>query len=284
MLDYVTGDDIFAQIQMLRTADQRAIVLLESDADCGALDPHITDQTARTLPTWSKTALLRAIALVDQHRVEHVVGLADRDFDGVLFAEAESELVIYTDRYDLDATIILSGDILQRLLSSFADRAKLQAHLKRLGNSSTDVIVNMAGPIGYGRYVSIRDRLEVRFEDFPVNACAEGSEGSTGISALSDVAISRSKQPTCDGVELARRIRAGLKRAGNLQQYCSGHDLAAVIAHLVRTEWGKAKVSRELIEHAARAAFDCESLKSTAFYKHVHEWSTNVGVTVWECA
>jgi len=283
LLEHVTGDDVFAEILMLRTADARAIVLLESDSDCAALDSHILKNNARTLPTWSKSALLRAMTLVEERRIKQIVGLADRDFDGVLFAVRSMDSLIYTDRYDLDATILLTGNVLERLLASFADRDSLSSHLASSGTSAADAVIEMAGPVGYGRYVSIRDRLEVRFNDFPVHACVDRDTGTVSLSLLAGVAVSRSRQPACERVEFARLIRDGLKRAGNLGQYCSGHDLAAAISHMVRTQWGNGRVSKDLIERSARAAFDCESLRATEFYEKVNIWALEADAAIWAC-
>ncbi|HEY8082690.1 MAG TPA: hypothetical protein VIE64_03900 [Solirubrobacterales bacterium] len=284
MLERVTGDDVFAEIQMMRTVETRTVLLLESGADCGALDPHIDDTTARTIPTYSKTALVRAMTLVTERSVGRVAGLADRDFEGLLEVEEESIAgLFYTDLYDLDATIMLGGDILDRLLASFADRSKLSAYLSKFGCTSRELLIRLVSPVGIARLVSVRDRLEVRLENFPVHTCTRATEGDLDISEMCDVAISRSKQPTCGRSEFVSKVRSELAGSPDLERLCSGHDLAAEISHLIRTEWGQARVSGDLIERAARAAFDCENLKATAFYAAISQWAISLGDSVWEC-
>jgi hypothetical protein len=197
--------------------------------------------------------------------------------------EEEIDGLFYTDLYDLDATIMLGGDILTRLLSSFADRQQQSAHLSSLGCTSRELLVRLVFPVGVARFVSVRDRLEVRLEDFPIHTCSQAAEGDLDVSAMCDIAVARSKQPTCSNTELASSVRTEITSCINRERFCSGHDLAAGISHLIRSEWGQARVPKDLIERAARAAFDCHNLKQTQFFQQVEYWAQRSGGSVWSC-
>src|SRR6476469_6664888 len=98
----LSGEDIFAELLMLRTADHRTIVLVEGPSDCRALDPHINEEESRTIPTFSKSALERVVALVDDEDFERALGILDRDWVDVLHPPVASDNVVYTDDYDLE--------------------------------------------------------------------------------------------------------------------------------------------------------------------------------------
>jgi hypothetical protein len=284
MLSNLTGDDLFAEILMLRTSDARTVVLLEGSSDCSALDPHMLEETSRSLPGYSKSAVERAIELVDESSIERVLGILDRDWVGLVESPMVSPNVVYTDLYDLDATIILGGDVLDRLLSSLADRDQLAGYLQRMGTTARELFIRLAGQIGLGRFVARRDRLKVRFQRFPVHSCTDARVAVVDIATMSAVAISKSKAPACTEIELASKIRKAVEEEADLERFCSGHDLAALISHLIRKEWGGARVSRDVVEKTARAAFDRGNLRRTQLYEQVKDWAAAVDTEVWKTA
>lgn len=283
MLDSVTGDDLFAQIQMLRTSDPRTIVLVEGGSDCDALDPHIDDACAQTIPGHSRTTVERAIALVDSANTERVVALVDRDWTGKLEAPSESQNLVYTDLYDLDASIVLSGDVLDRVLSSISDRHQRSSHLRGIGITARDLLVRLAGTVGLGRYVVARDDLEVRFRNLPIGDCTDRSNGTVDVSKLCVVAIAKSTQARCSESQLSNFIREEEEAQTDLEEFCSGHDLAAHMSSLIKTSWGGSRVTGGFVERTIRAAFDCQTLKSLDFYTAIREWATAAETKVWSC-
>lgn len=285
MIEHLTGDDLFALVKMLRTSDSRTIVLLEGGADCDALEPHIDADHAYPLPGHARTTVERAIQLIDETDTGRVVALVDRDWTTLLFPKPDSPNLFFTDFYDLDATILLTGDVLERVLSSLTDRERRRQSLDGLGVSARELLIRLAGVMGVGRYVSMRDDLEVRFRELPAHACVDSSHGQIEVAALATVAIRKSKEPKCDQIQLANAIREKLQEEeGDLIQYCSGHDLASQIASLVRNVWGGAKVSTDLVERTLRAALDCQTLKMTTFYEDLRRWATESGTVVWSCS
>lgn len=283
MLEHLTGDDLFALIKLLRASDKRTVILLEGGSDCDALDPHIDSEHAHSLPGHSRTTVERAIELVDDDQTERVVALVDRDWSTVLFPQIESENLFLTDLYDLDATILLSGDVLDRVLSSLTDRSKREQFLKEQETSARDILVKLAGVMGTGRYVVARDQLQVNFRRLPAHACVDSMHCQIEVSSLAAIAIRKSTSPKCDETQLANAIRAELQEQEDLAEFCSGHDLAGQIASMVRKVWGGAKISGDLVESTLRAALDCRTLKSTGLYRDIKEWADNSETVIWSC-
>jgi hypothetical protein len=279
----VTGDDLFAEILMLRTADPRTIVLLEGASDCQALDTHIDATVAHSLPGYAKTAVERAIELADSGQVQRVLAIVDLDWVGVLSAPQESANIVYTDQYDLDATVFLSGDVMTRVVATTTDRNRLDAYLTSAGSSLREIVVRMAGKIGLGRFVFCRDRLEVPFRDFPAHAAIAHTNDDVDLAQVVTVALGRSREPTIQQTEFLDRVKKALDEAGDLSRYCSGHDIAAVLSHLVRHCLGGGAMSRQTMEQFGRAALSCAALKQTALYADVAAWAHEANTRVWSC-
>jgi hypothetical protein len=279
----VTGDDLFAEILMLRTADPRTIVLLEGASDCQALDTHIDAAVAHTLPGYAKTTVERAIELADSGQVQRVLAIVDLDWVGVLSGPLESANVVYTDHYDLDATVFLSDDIMTRVVATTTDRDRLDAYLTRVGSSLREIVVRMAGKIGLGRFVSCRDRLEVPFRDFPTHVAITQANDDVDLAQMVTIALGRSREPMIQQTEFLGRVKKTLNETGDLSRYCSGHDIAAVLAHLVRHCLGGGALSRQTMEQFGRAALSCAALKQTALYGDVVAWAREANTRVWSC-
>jgi hypothetical protein len=279
----VTGDDLFAEILMLRTADPRTIVLVEGPSDCQALDAHVDSMAAHTLPGYSKTAVERAIRLADSADVERVLAILDLDWVGILQTPLASTNVVYTDLYDLDATVFLSGDVLTRVVASTTDRERLKAYLDSAGLTLRDAVVRIAGKVGIGRLVSCRDGLEVAFRDFPVHVALTASDDDVDIVQLVTVALGRSSASSVQQTEFVVKVKATIEATPELDRCCCGHDIAATIAHLVRSCWGGNAVSRATMEKFGRAALSCAALQQTALYSKVTDWGIATQTRVWSC-
>jgi hypothetical protein len=279
----VTGDDLFAEILMLRTADSRTVVLVEGPSDCQALDAHVDSTAAYTLPGYSKTAVEVAIHLVDSADVERVLAILDLDWVGILENPMASANVVYTDRYDLDATIFLSGDVLTRVVASTTDRERLKAYLKSADMTLRDAIVRIAGKVGVGRLVSCRDGLEVTFRDFPVHVALSASNDDVDVVQLVTVALGRSSTSSVDQTKFVAKVKSAIDATHELDRCCCGHDIAATIAHLVRTCWGGNVVSRATMEKFGKAALSCAALQQTILYAKVADWGDAAQTRVWSC-
>jgi hypothetical protein len=283
MTPLVTGDDLFAEILMLRTADPRTVVLLEGPSDCQAVDAHVDDTAAHTLPGYSKTAVEKAIQLADAASLERVLAILDLDWVGLLEQPIASVNVVYTDYYDLDATVYLSADVMTRVVGTTTDRDHLATYLDTVGLSLREIIVRLAGKVGVGRFISCRDELHISFRDFPVNAALTANHDDIDMAQMVTVALGRAHSPSVQRTEFLAKIRGRLDATTDLSRYCSGHDIATVIAHLVKNRWGGSNVSRATMEQFGKAALSCAALQQTAVYEKVAIWATRAGTRVWSC-
>jgi hypothetical protein len=279
----MTGDDLFAEILMLRTADPRTIILLEGPSDCQAIDAHVDDLAAHTLPGYSKVTVERAIQLADAAALDRVLAILDLDWVGLLEQPLASLNVVYTDSYDLDATIFLSADVTTRVIGATTDRELVATYVNTVGLPLRDVVVRMAGKVGVGRFVSCRDGLDVSFRDFPVHVTLTMTHDDIDMPQMVTVALGRARTPSIQRTDLLTRIREIVAATADLSRYSSGHDIAAVLAHLAKGRWGGGNVGRSTMEQFGRAALSCAALQQTALYEKVAMWATQAGTRIWNC-
>jgi hypothetical protein len=277
---WTTGEDLANELCMLRAAaDYRAFLVLEGPTDCQALDPHVDPVKAATFPAFGKKNAEEAIMALDSRNIDDVLAILDRDWVGILDSAISSTNVVYTDFYDLDATIIFSGTVIERVLSALSDRERREAHLENLQLDCETLAVALAGPVGILRLVSVREGHEIRCEGFPMHDVINGSRDAVDLQRLCAIAIARSKTPVVSATALQQGVEAQLGQESDLHRYCCGHELASALAVLV-SHWG-GSASRGLVEKVARAAFGAADLATTALFGSVTQWAEERRVTVW---
>ncbi len=284
MQQYLDGDTLYANMMMLRTVDDRAILILEGWSDCSALDPHVAEGRCQTLPAHSRRAVERAIELVDLNQTPLVLGVVDRDWVGVLDPPHTSKNVVCTDLYDLDTTILLSGDVAPRVIAVFTDRSAVSAHVTACACASPlAVALRIAVVIGSLRLISLRDGLDLSTRQLPVEATLAPSGDEIDYKKLATVVASRSPRSSMTAADIEDVLISQLPLAEEASRLCSGHDMAAVLAWLMRQKWGGGAVGYKNVAATIRAALSCETLKATSLYADVKAWAASNGTVVWSC-
>jgi hypothetical protein len=281
MQRWLTGADLVNTLAMLRTVDNRTFVIVEGISDCQALDPHVADTSAATFPAHSKSAAAEAIKLADQREIQKVLAILDRDWVGSLATPLASSNVVYTDDYDLDATIIFSDAIMEKVLSSESDRDIRASHLAGLSVDARGLVTKIAGEAGIIRYASQEHQMSLRCRGLPVHQALAPAHDALDLEALATIVIGRSPHCSVTKATVVSVVQAKNAADGDLRTYCSGHDLACVMAALIR-RWG-GSASQHSVEKAVRAALSCADLKLTKLFAGTMDWCESVGVTIWSC-
>lgn len=279
MRHLLTGDDLYNHLMMQRVVDQRTFLILEGDTDCQALDPHLDDGACVSFPAHSKSALKAAVLLADGNAFEGVLAIMDRDFVDVLEPRVTSSNVVYTSDYDLDATMMFAGDVMERVASAYSDRLVRTEYLQWHGLTLEEAVVGLAVDLGLARFVSVRDRLGFRCEKFPIHETARVEHCKIDRTKLAMILESRSPNATTTAVSLVSVVEREVASVHDPRWYCAGHDLAASLATLVN-HWGGA-ASRGALERAIRAAFSAIDLRQTRLYVAVRDWALRNGAVVW---
>lgn len=282
MRQWLTGEDLANLFDMLRTTDHRAFLVLEGESDCRALDSHVDPMHAETFPAGSKSVATRVLELVDERRLRRVLVILDRDWVGLLTSPETSRNVVYTDEYDLDATMLFSRDVFDRVVISHSDRDRRRSHAAASGANPRDLAILFASHVGVLRYASERDRLHISCSAFPLHTTLTDDRDSVDVDRLALIAVARSTHCAASAPRIAALVRLEHGNvAGNLSTYCAGHDLARAISALVK-HWGGTAGSNA-IEDAVRSSFSCADLHATQLYGKVVAWADQAGAAVWSC-
>lgn len=282
MREGMTGDVLFAQVLFMRGADTRTILIVEGDTDSRALDPHVDSRHAVTIPGFSKRTLKRALELVDQEQVERVLALFDRDFVDILEAPDESANAVYTDDYDLIATIAFAADseCFTRVVTNLADRDKQSRFCSSTGRTPMELVLSITGYTGLVRYLSARDNLGVRTRRVPIVPALDTKAWELDIERFAMICIAKSKAPQITAEDLASLARAERSQPpASARRLSSGHDIAPVLAALI-ARWG-GSAGAGAVEFTLRAALGRDVLVKTQLFRRVASWASERNTRVW---
>ncbi|MFF9542703.1 hypothetical protein ACF1B4_03830 [Streptomyces albidoflavus] len=285
MFDILDGDDLHAELIMLRSNDSRAFLILEGPTDCHVLDEFINDEHFTTVPALGKERALGAIARLDEGvLLGSVFALLDRDWVGILEEGVNRSEVAYTDFYDMDACIFFTPGVYEKLAATFCTDNTFKRG--EPGCSHSDIstaCVDLVFAVGVLRFISSRDGLGLALRKFPLEQVASVRDGSVDLSKLIEIACKRAERDPEDYPDLLESLRRELAGIEEPHRYCSGHDLAKAFHLIAKRRWAT-KVGADVIERTARAAYGREHFERSGIYRSTSHWETSSGETAWRLA
>lgn len=282
-LDGVTGESIVAEIDMQRQVSPGSVVLLiEGPDDYALLQAHIDWSCVRLLITNGAENLEVALAKAEAQSIARVLAIRDRDFIGVLRPTPESENLVLTDRYDLEASLLLASDVLDRLVPQLTDMETLQAEIGTFDKAViSQRLVNLAEGVAVARMEGLRLSLGISLSDFPIHEVLASDPHDPDLEKLCRVAAS-APDSTVDWAELHRLLSEAMEEAAySAEQIVCGHDLLNILRYLAHRLWGGEKLGYDVVARIFRASVTKESLKCLSLYEISDSWAAANGVRVW---
>jgi len=280
LLQELNGDDLYAELIMLRTNDTRYFIVVEGVADVAVLDRFVNLEDCLPVPAHGKVNAQACLTRVIEDGFPEVFAILDRDWLGLLSGGLKDERIVYTDDYDLDACIFFADGVYMGIASSFCAGSGF-----RVGAAGCtwgelqEACIEMAFPVGFLRYISERDGLGLNLTKFPL-AEALDNDLSVDLSSLVDLAISRTKGGAFSRDHVLAVLGTERSMVNNRARYCAGHDLAKAFSILIKKRW-KAKVGADLIERSARSALTPQGMQEMKMYSNVAKWVYGTDKRIW---
>ncbi|MFD0226070.1 hypothetical protein ACWGPD_00690 [Streptomyces hirsutus] len=280
MLDELTGDDLYAELIMLRTNDKRYFIVVEGVADVAVFDRFMDLGHCVPIPAHGKENAHTCLTRVISDHFPGVFAILDKDWLGLLPNNLEDDRIVHTDHYDLDACIFFSGDIYAGIAGSFCAGNGFRNGSP--GCTTDDLqraCVDMAFPLGVLRYISSRDELGLKLDKFPL-AEALNVDLSVDLDSLVSISIARTKGASASKCSLMEDLNREMAAIRDRSRYCSGHDLAKAFSILLKVSW-RGKIGADVVERSARAALSATELQKWAIYSRAKKWVSGSAKNVW---
>jgi hypothetical protein len=278
---------------VMASEGSKLVIIVEGDFDQEFFEEWLDLTRCEVVPAHGKGRILQEID--DLLKLEEpVLVILDRDFDLVLGGLIRHIAVVYTDYYNLEATVLLSPGRLEYLWHMHARPKRGQKLLSH--KDARQLCEEMAQQIGLVRLVSCWKGLELSLSQFPMHEVLVGDPGKPRIDEMAAIrmAIRRSKStalmvrarrrsPHLSTEELEERCAASVlrhlrsaRREFQELDAKSGHDVAVALRTLLRPV-SKVSPSAEEIEWRAARAFPKEEVEASHMFANLESSAETLG-------
>lgn len=266
-----TGDEIFSVLLLERSGgDRRLALVVEGVEDCQLLDIHLDANTAKTIWSGSKTAVLEAAQLAEDAGLSWARFIIDTDLDVHLGIAHAAPNIVSTTNYDLLMDAIDSAPyLLHGVAISHGETSWLHATFGTANCAAglNSRILEITTLTGTARLVDRRHRLGIR----TTNLNYRTAPPAGGLPSATEWAMAQ-LEPRSPSPENWRKMEAELTQVTVCDfTLVRGHDLIAALAALLRGDG--ANTNHQALAASLRVAVACDTFQKLAVIQTLNHWA-----------
>jgi hypothetical protein len=254
-----------------------SFLIVEGTTDKSLYQRYIKATACQIIIANGRDNAIQVLAILDDIDFRGALAIVDTDFDRLEGKASASPNLLFTDTHDLE-TMIVQSPAFEKVLAEFGSEKKIAKLVEKYGKNARSLLLDCAMPIGYLRWVSIRENLSLSFEElsfekfidketltinvlklirFVQSRSASGGKGQK--QSLDDVIHSKTKQLSSD--------------THDPWHVCCGHDVVCALSLGLRKVIGSAKVIEpDMLEICLRLAYEHSHFRNTQLYISIQRW------------
>ncbi len=288
MREYLSYERQATQIELQRLHETNSILLVEGKSDAHFFS-HITIKAkCQIFSVSGKENVIRLIEEFNKKDASGVLAIVDADFTILEETSLITPNLLHTDTHDLE-TMMIDSPSLAMSLEEFALKDRLAKFLE-VGDIDNihDRLLKTALPIGYLRWISLRENLSLKFsedehsnKELDFRKFIDEDTLAINISRFVRVIQTRTQEinkrqgklskPFLTDIEIQQKIEQITKENHNPWHVCCGHDLVAILAIGIRKAIGNRSVEPDIIESHLRVGYVTHFSK-TRLYVSIKRW------------
>lgn len=284
MREYLTPERVANKIRLIRNNPVRNIcsfLLLEGSTDANVYKRFINKDQCETIIAGNKNMAVQVLAILERDSFSGVLAIVDADFDVLGSNLPLSPNLLFTDAHDLES-MITQSPALEHVLSELASQTKMDAFVKKCGKEIRLQLVECARPIGYLRWVSLRENMSLNFSDLNFS---DVMRDSLEVDVIKLINLLRSRsydgskhksstQPPSNN-DIHRRMTLLQDNAHDHWHLCCGHDITGILSFWLRKAIGDMMVKETYLEICLRLAYERAYFAKTKLYASIQQWEQN---------
>ncbi len=259
---------------MLRTEHKGALLLVEGGSDSRAFRNLADGKSCRIVIAHGRENALVAMQVLEADSFEGVLAVLDADFSRLERAPLISGNILSTDLHDLEC-MMLASPAFDKLVGEFADRARVQKFEGDVGCALVESLAKNAMPLGYLRWVSLRKRFDLRFDELSFHKFVETGDLHIDVGRLIRAVKDHSQRHDIPDSHLEQELAAIAKPGHDPWELCCGHDLLEILSLALRSTVASRnahEVKRETLERELRLAYQDTYFQQTDLARAIREW------------
>lgn len=277
MREYLTVDRIANTIRQQKISFTGSFLLVEGDSDKKVYQNFVNEsncrfQICKGKPS-SKQRVIQVLDILNKDNIEGIIGIVDADFDHLEKTQYSHNNLFLTDDHDLEMMLIKSP-ALDKLLNEFASEDKLN----NLELNIREVLLNLSYELGYLRWISKCDKLNLTFNDLDYKKFLDRKKFTIDCDKLIQTVINKSQAHSLLTQDLLTKLNNKKCATFDKYQICCGHDIIAILSNLLQKTIGSKntnEVSKDDLERSLRLAYEASYFKNTHLYSLIFKWQQN---------
>jgi hypothetical protein len=262
-----TGDDVAAEIIMVRTSRPVPVIAVEGPSDEMFFRPRVREGCYISIGSGKPTVVraLEILAGVPRPVGEAVVGVVDEDYDWALGHSPNVPSLVKTDPRDLEGVLFRTRAV-QSVLAEYADARVVAAFELAEGKSVTDLVLEKAAFFGGIRLVSVLGPNVDLSRWKPVRYCLPGWQYDTAQAEVDAVSMGVASS--------VPELRAAMSTINvpSLWHLARGHDLVDIFCGLLIHRLGATNARVHDVEALLRQAVSGAELDASLLGQRLRAW------------
>lgn len=274
MKEFVSPHTVANEVRMMRTQHKGALLVVEGSLDARVYRTLVQQDACQIVVAHGKGNACGAIEILDDAGVEGVLAIVDADFDRLEGRQACSKNALLTDYHDLECMMMVSPAF-AKVLAEYADASRLDTFERRADSSVATILAKNAMAIGYLRWLSLRQGLDLTFENLSYGKFTRRNDLDVNAGNLITEVKNKSQKPSLD----ESTIRSGIKSLRSPEhdpwQVSCGHDIIELLSFGLRRTLAARNamdVRAESLERSLRLAYEGAHFRDTRLYCSIREW------------
>jgi hypothetical protein len=279
MREYLNPHTVSAEIRILRTNFEGSFLLVEGDLDKRVFQNFIEPQSCQiksvTYPCNSnKEEVIKIIQILnDDKNFTGAIGIVDFDFGILQEVESVVENIFSTDFHDLEC-LIFNSLALEKVLTEFGSEEKIE----NFGKDIRETVLEIGSSIGYLRWISLSDELNLKFEGLDFGDFINKNDLSFDLSSFITTVKNKSQKHHLDDNQIIEQIHNLASNNHAKHQICCGKDLVEIFTLGLQKVFGTKSrenpIDSARISQGLRLAYEFEFFVSTYLYQNVKIWES----------
>jgi len=274
MKDQITPDRIANSIRLLRGNHEGVFLIVEGHSDKLIYERLVNKQEVRVTIASGKNNAIKALSILEKEdNFRRVVAVIDADFSRIEQQIPHSNNLFLTDEHDLEMMLIKSAAF-DKLLKERGSEEKIKAFTEDI----RETLLKLGQEIGKLRWLSLRNKLDLKFEGLNFKNFIDKENLSINIDKLIISIKNHSQKPSLDEQQIKQDLSVISDENHDPWQLCCGHDFIGILAIAlckVLGTWNANDVKTEVLERELRLAYELSYFYQTQIYQLMVNWQSN---------
>jgi hypothetical protein len=276
-------EDIANEIRMERRYPGGSLytfLLVEGSTDERVYKHFIAEDRCQIIVAHSKENVIDVLAILEKDNFLGVLAIADADFMVLEEKQPFSQNLLLTDMHDLELMMI-NSPALEKVLAELGSIEKIAKFEEKYQKNIRSLLIECAIPIGYLRWVSLREKLSLKFEALKFEKFIHKEILTIDTIQLIRIVQSHTTanigphKPSLKDDELHGRIQQLSSDSHDSWHVCCGHDVVSILSLGLRKAIGSNNsqgVETDHVEMCLRLAYEWSYFSQTQLYAAIQNW------------